>query len=539
MSEFTGHGFTIVKNFGSEEDGLRAPFQYPYEKPQYIPNNDRSITISDPVWGTEQLMPEEGDGIWWRLYHHPVVIRTLGIEQLTLPPEYSMIPGSGDFPRWEHVWGSVVLTRKLIRKWEQDNGTVLDDKAKLILQLRTFVSDLAHTAGSHLGDWMFQGFNGTEDAHDEDLEEFLIKTGISNVLELSGINVKEVVFPDIKDFVERPGPELCIDRLDYLVRQINGRFLGHAALSLTVSSKWVDSGIIKLNEDMSHIIMTDSGIAANLGRAASLLATEHFSHPVHLTILQLYAELFRYAITRNDVGYIGELGMTGGIGLHPRDSMYMTDSQIIKAMIAYVGPANQVLPELVDSIAESQRRVFSGKAWGALGTLAANGGTFPMPLDGEGVGSLMLDIGMLDSFIKDGSTDVLDMISGKEYTLKGLKPRYIDPLVAVGESEPVNLSVMDKDFGRWLDGYRQVSAAQYTGRLGITNSVLAATIKAEIIEARKIWEERLGLTRLNSEQFSGPMGIISQAARSALYHCADYGSRVVGFDQGSISATYL
>lgn len=138
MSEFTGHGFTIVKNFGSEEDGLRAPFQYPYEKPQYIPNNDRSITISDPVWGTEQLIPEEGDGIWWRLYHHPVVIRTLGIEQLTLPPEYSMIPGSGDFPRWEHVWGSVVLTRKLIRKWEQDNGTVLDDKAKLILQLRTF-----------------------------------------------------------------------------------------------------------------------------------------------------------------------------------------------------------------------------------------------------------------------------------------------------------------------------------------------------------------------------------------------------------------
>lgn len=517
-------------------DNLRRPDSYGLN-PEYIADHEtRKITVGDGIWGVEEFPYSEGDGIWYKLFHHPVVLRLFDVEQLTLPPEFSIIPGSGDFPRAEHVWGSTVLTRKLIAKWENDNNQVLDDRKRLTLQLRAFVSDLGHTAGSHLGDWMFQGFGGGENAHDLELKRFLKDTGIANIIEQASISLDEVVFPEVEDFVERSSPDLCIDRLDYSVRQLAGRFFSEGYFG-TDTKELLELGVFSLNEDMSQIIVNDLEVARKLAVGFSLLTTEHFSNPVHNTILRLYAELFRTAIVSQDnVGYIGELGLNGGIKVHPRELMYMSDGQILRAKTQ--GYLEGVISETIRAMADPQRRSFSQR----IGHLerSINEGTlnnYPLPhqhIDGapNRGASACLFLSLEPTDVQNpGNTRVSDIIKGEPFTILPLKARSIDPWVSVG-GDTVRLSEANKEFRTLISG---VGAVAYQGVLGITNLAQQNRIIEYLSNASEGWSEAMERNRRPYIL----MDIINQAAQQALANTVSYGSRGVVVDLESVGATYL
>ena len=186
--------------------------------------DDNGMQIHDVVWGDCKIGDRQPyDSLLMELARSPLFRRLQAVEQLTLPPHFATLPNTTYFSRWQHIWGSLAFVRKMT---EGDDR--FDDRQRTILELRTLFSDVGQTAFSHLGDWIFQGVQGGENLHDQDLRELLEVFGVDNLLEKYGLTLDETVFPEIDDWVECPSPDLCVDRVDYGLREIL-RWSGKAA----------------------------------------------------------------------------------------------------------------------------------------------------------------------------------------------------------------------------------------------------------------------------------------------------------------------
>lgn len=271
---------------------------------------DRHMRVYDSVWGEEYIGDEPYDQLLIELARTPLFRRLQSIEQLTLGPRYATMPNSMYFSRWEHVWGSVVFVRKMLEGRDD-----IDDRQKMVLQLRTLLSDAAHTAFSHLGDWMFQGVQGGEDLHDQDLKDVLQVSGIEDILERYKITLDETAFPEVKDWVECPSPDLCVDRIDYGFREILRWVKPTIPLNMHLQAIQNPQTIFEITKD-NQIVFTDQKIARYFAAGFSLLPTEHWSHPVHRLQLQLFQSAVRSSVIEkvqfDDV--------------HPREALYGIDN---------------------------------------------------------------------------------------------------------------------------------------------------------------------------------------------------------------------
>ena len=158
-----------------------------------VPNcNMEDGVFNDTVWrfGTPdrlRLNEMANNKIFYEIFYSDAVRRLQAVEQLTLPPEYTTIPNTAAFSRFEHIWGSVLFTGQIALR---ENISPADTT---ILQLRTLVSDLAHTIGSHLGDWMFQGIGNEENQHDLELASYLEKVGINDIFRKKTMLIQRVL----------------------------------------------------------------------------------------------------------------------------------------------------------------------------------------------------------------------------------------------------------------------------------------------------------------------------------------------------------
>ena len=232
---------------------------------------DGSFTVDDPNWGRYTF----GHPIWADLARHPAVRRHKAVEQLTLPPHYTPVPGTGHFSRWEHAWGSAVFVYRMA---ELHGLSELDT---LILALRTFVSDLGHTTGSHLGDFIAQSMAGMQNNHDARLRQYLEQVGICDLLRKYGIDPDEVIFPSLHDWIEDSQPKLCVDRLDYGLRQMK-RMMSHPLLQHLSHKDFALNG--------SDLVITDVQKALVLARGFMQVFAEHLCDPVQLLLLALMVE---------------------------------------------------------------------------------------------------------------------------------------------------------------------------------------------------------------------------------------------------------
>ncbi len=454
---------------------------------------ETGFMIHDPVWGDCLIGDQPGDEVLLELLDNDLVRRSMAIEQLTLSPLTETIPGTASFSRWEHIWGSVALVRHLAE------GMDITPRERLIFQLRTFVSDLGHTAYSHLGDWLFQGVGGQENQHDIELMKMLEMSGVADILRKHEVQPDEVVFPDIEDWVECSAPELCVDRVDYGAREIK-RWPIDSDSSMVASSS-----AFKLIE--GKIVMPSHQAALVFAKSFLLLATEHWSEPVHRLQLRLQEMLVQDVLRHEYLGLIS-IDMGNADMFHPRDLLYAVDGDITREMYLFGGLGSTVMP-IMDAIGLARRRVYVNERREQLGYFKRNDtDEYPNPVEhydyfGQRIGKLAL----LPSFIE--VVPVEKMPDGPEYGdnpnsldvfLPALKPRFVDPTFVDKAGNQQRLSAFDDKFAALLSQQARYSEQAYIARV-FMNADTKSTIVERVTENKELWAKAVQRPRMSTEVF--------------------------------------
>jgi hypothetical protein len=473
------------------------PRQYLETEPrmlaQYEVYNDR-LFINDPAWGTCEIGNEPGDEVFLDLVHTPLVQRSVAIEQLSLPAEVTTIPGVSNMSRWEHIWGGVVFIRNITK------DANMDPRVRTIHQLRAFVSDLGHTAYSHLGDWMFQGQGSAEDQHDQELYNILESTNINNILRKHGIEPREVIFPEIEDFVERSAPDLCVDRIDYGVRQIQRCFNltpdMHTALQ-------PESFVLR----DSSIIMRDKNAALTFAKGFLLLASEHWSEPVHRLQLRLHEARVKRVLTEEITSLtVDKIDMP--YTHHPRDLMYSIDPDITQEMSTR-DPLLQILSPVMQHIGYAKRRIFTHEREAQLRHfLMSDTANYPDPLQhydyfAHHTHKQMLlpsNITMIPVETEDDLSDFGTNPSTVDFFLGSLKLRAIDPLFLTESGDIQRLSQADKNFNTLLKKQADITRQQYVARIHV-NHETKEVIERGLQEIEAKWNKALQRPRMKPGRF--------------------------------------
>ncbi len=456
-------------------------------RPSYELSPDR-MKIKDTIWGDCEIGSEPYDKLLINLSHTPVFRRTLAIEQLTLSAEYTTMPNTSSFSRWQHIWGSVVFVRKML---EGDEG--YDDREKMVLQLRTLLSDLGHTAFSHLGDWMFQGAGGEEDLHDDELKSLLGVTGIESKLEEYGFSLDETVFPETEDWVECPSPDLCVDRVDYGLREIK---------------RWadflIDFGIYDNPKDIfeltpdNKLAFKDKNFAKLFSAGYSILPTEHWAHPVHLLQLQLLQAAVENSVVDRARGSSNE---------HPRDVMYGIDNDFSAFFKTW---DNLFIDRFMKEIGASQREIYATGRKRDLemlftGIHRSNNWQYPDYPDPLVSGSWQsnyyvspfsphLEISVAKHDTEKAKFEANDR--GLTVRLSPLKHRFIDPLIILDKGGYGRLSedsVLGESYKRFLQGQKAIITRGYLTTILMRKEV-ARKIEEDWQKTRIDWQHLLDTT---------------------------------------------
>ena len=158
------------------------------------------MLIRDRIYGSFDLK----EAVILDLLKSKGLKRLKGVSQGGLPRDYSSIP---TYSRFEHSVGVMLLLKKLHASLEE--------------QVAGLLHDISHTAFSHIADIALSDtyLKGTEDYHEQIKEKFVGLTKIPSILEKHGFN-KDIVSDTTKfNLLERHEPDLCADRIDYVLRE--------------------------------------------------------------------------------------------------------------------------------------------------------------------------------------------------------------------------------------------------------------------------------------------------------------------------------
>jgi hypothetical protein len=448
---------------------------------------DRHMRIHDTVWGTEYIGGQPYDQLLIQLARTPLFRRLQSIEQLTLPVDYTTMPNSMYFSRWEHIWGSVVFVRKMLEGRDD-----IDDRQKMILQLRTLLSDVGHTAFSHLGDWMFQGYNGGEDMHDQDLKDILRVSGVEEILASQDFGIDETVFPDIADWIECPAPDLCVDRIDYGFREILRWVSPTIPVNMYLRELHDPQSAFEITET-GRLVFKDQKMARMYATGFSLLPTEHHAHPVHRAQLQLFESGIRASVI-NKVEFES---------IHPREALYGIDSDFMMHLHTW---EMKNLHEVMKQIGLTQRQIFIGGRRADLNYIFRNVTeedwqfpAFPDPLKAYTWQSQFFGKPYPASIkLKEVAEVPVDALQwnpqGLIINLPPLKARFVDPPVLTNEigdnglphTSVKCLSELEPSYASYLAGQKRMMAKAYRATILMRPDV-ARLIVNEHTQAIEHW----------------------------------------------------
>lgn len=274
-----------------------TPFQQIIET-RFLPEGETSgISIDDRLYGTFEFDADNnGDAAIIEIVNSEYFQRLGLVRQLILPPDIATRPETADFTRLEHSIGCMLLTRKLGGDSRQ--------------QLRALLHDIATTAFSHLGDWLKQGMDGADNHHDSMQPDLLHLWGIDEILDTHGFTLEDVSNDGKQDFVERNSPDLCVDRVDYALREF---------------ARWTCPGdVAQLVEDLrvkdDMIVFDNTKSAATFAYNYRELFLRHWAHDRHMVKEVLFFHAIRYAI---------ESGILSDQDMYGVDSELMTKIELM------------------------------------------------------------------------------------------------------------------------------------------------------------------------------------------------------------------
>ena len=152
--------------------------------------------VIDTVWGPHSI----NDPILEDLLEHPALLRMKEIDQSGPLPYFNSAPF---FSRYDHSIGVLALLDKA-------GGPLKEQVAGLF-------HDVSHTAFSHIGDHLLFESNHEHSYQDRIHLSFLKFAGVDSAV--SSLMTLDELDPDRSEYkaLERPHPNLCADRLQYIV----------------------------------------------------------------------------------------------------------------------------------------------------------------------------------------------------------------------------------------------------------------------------------------------------------------------------------
>ena len=178
-------------------------------------------------------------------------------------------------------------------------------------QLSGLLHDVSHTAFSHVSDYLFSTSSaGNPNYHDSLFTAFLQKHGVTQILKLHALTPEDIDPGNVYfTMLERELPDLCADRLDYILQG--------SARRKTLTRPQVDQIIMSLSYDQStrHWYLSNQDSARLLaeaslelnknifvtgwGRMLYLWAAEAIQRMIHIN--ELTSEDINYRLGDNDM----------------------------------------------------------------------------------------------------------------------------------------------------------------------------------------------------------------------------------------------
>jgi hypothetical protein len=457
-----------------------------------------TMVAKDTVWGEETFdanrKSQDGldghEAILVALAKHPAMTRLMSIEHLTLPPSMSTVPNTSFMSTWEHVWGSAIAVRRLLASDGQDPST----RESIVMQLRTLLSDVGKTAFGHLGDWRFQGFGKGEDLHDKDLKEYVRRSGLEELLTHYGFSVDEVIFPDIKDFVECDSPEINVDRLDYTLRE---RRRYHMAAEAGIN--WSDA--VKLVD--GKIVFKTQQVASIFARGNLLLPVMNWQEPAHKLNLHLLVEMVNHVSISDEQLSFGwpDSAMDE---YHPYDLMYSHDHDFLIPTFTNNRFLWTVRP-IVDQIGRDMRHITDERAHSGMQMVS---GGYAHDFDEIGYGGMPKVPPNVQIFDVTGISNPEVVVhdyqrnpNAVDFHMRHLKPRkHTDPLVECEDGQLKRLSELDPNYEALAaSAFRRVNA-DHIGRL-LVSAETKEIIETGRAENRECMPELLRRDRMPADIF--------------------------------------
>ncbi len=226
------------------------------------------MIINDKIYGKIKI----NEPVILELLETPQILRLKGMSNYGIPDRYYHYRG---FSRYGHGTGVMILLKKL--------GATLEE------QVAGLLHDVSHFAFSHVADWVFSN-GGEEELADTLLEKFIRETGLAKILKKFNFSVKRVSNGDLFPLLERKIPDLCVDRVDYALRELR--------CSWGVKSEKINNYLKKLINFNNRVVFTDQKSAFNFAKDFLRLQTQHWANYETVMRYDLFSQALKIALER-------------------------------------------------------------------------------------------------------------------------------------------------------------------------------------------------------------------------------------------------
>lgn len=225
------------------------------------------MKVEDDIYGDTEIQ----EPALIELLNSSSVLRLRGIQQYGIPRQYYETPG---FTRYDHSVGVMILLRML--------------GAGICEQIAGLLHDVSHTAFSHVTDYVFGDSEKAQDARHKD---YLLSTELPEILSRYGLDPAHVADIDAHPLLEREAPDLCADRVDYVLRE----------LALTPKRDSIGGYLDNLLVFDGKIVFSDFEVAVEFGQDYARMHDSKWAG-VEKTIRQhLFATAIRTALDCGDI----------------------------------------------------------------------------------------------------------------------------------------------------------------------------------------------------------------------------------------------
>ncbi len=208
------------------------------------------MKINDNVYGLERIQ----DKVLIELINSKPIQRLKGIKQAGITGH---ILKDRDYTRYDHSVGVMIFLRR--------------KQASLEEQIAGLLHDVSHTAFSHVVDFVYKCKE--HNYHELFYEKIIKSSEIPQILEKHGFNLTRLLNENNFHLLEREIPDLCADRIDYTLRDLNGFYtngkLDNFIRSLiNKNNEFIFSDLETAKEFAFNFINLDEKIWANIREVA-------------------------------------------------------------------------------------------------------------------------------------------------------------------------------------------------------------------------------------------------------------------------------